>query len=100
MILPWNRKEVYMGFDMQKFNQVLDALNAAHIRYTYRALSHSMFRSRSSPGVSANYSLMYYVYVRREDFDQACYIIRKQYVLPPLEGRWTAQSAGRKGDSN
>lgn len=78
MILPWKRKEVYMGFDMQQFNRVLDVLSAAKIKYKYSTVSHSIFRGRSSNGGNINYSLMYYVYVHREDFDQACYVIHQE----------------------
>ena len=77
MILPWKRKEVYMGFDMQQFNRVLDTLSAAHIRYSYQTVNHGIFRGRATSG-NTNYSLMYYAYVHRDDFDQACYEINRK----------------------
>ena len=76
MILPWKRKEVYMGFDMQMFNSVLNALSTAHIRYSYQTVNHGVFRGRATSG-NTNYSLMYYVYVHHDDYDQACHVIRQ-----------------------
>lgn len=31
----WNRHEVYCGTSMEKFNEILDALAANKIKYTY-----------------------------------------------------------------
>lgn len=80
MILPWNRKEVYMGFDIQKLNTTLQALRNARIRFTYRTTSASGTTRNNLIGTfgeNLNYSVMYYVYVHRDDFDQACYVIHQ-----------------------
>ena len=77
MILPWKRKEVYMGFDMQQMGRVLNVLSAAHIRYYEQTANHGVLRNRSVSAGNTNYSLMYYVYVHRDDYDQACYLIHQ-----------------------
>ena len=67
MILPWNCKEIFMGFDLKKFNQTRDMLDASGIKYIYRVANmdsvHGWGQSRPE------YSLMYYIYVHRKDFD-------------------------------
>lgn len=36
MIAVWNRRSVYIGFDMQKCAQVRECLAQNHIDYTYK----------------------------------------------------------------
>jgi hypothetical protein len=74
MILPWNRKEVYMGFDVQRLGQVLSALNSGHIRYAYHAVNYMGSRNSiiGTAGMDLAHGVMYYVYVHRKDYDQAC----------------------------
>ena len=36
MIRLWNRKEVFVGFSIDKFNEVLDILNRNNIQYNFR----------------------------------------------------------------
>ena len=71
----WNRYEVYMGFDIKRFNQVLDILAMENIRYKFRTTDQSSrtrgaaipAQSVGTAGENMNFSLMYYVYVHKKD---------------------------------
>ena len=78
MITFWNRKEVFVGYDIGQLARVRDTLSAARIRYIYRSAGHSV--SAGGHGYySANplMSSMYYVYVHKDDFDRAQYELHK-----------------------
>jgi len=82
MIAFWNRREVFMGFDIGDLAQVRDTLAAAGIRYTYRSTGHNLstaFRGHiGSYGENPMQANVYYVYVHKDDFDKA------QSVLHPF----------------
>lgn len=78
MITPWNRREVYMGFSIEKCSQVRGILAAQGIKYTHRLVSHSnntffvSQRARTgSYGENRDYSTQYYVYVHKDDYKKA-----------------------------
>lgn len=80
----WNREEVLISFSMEKFNQVRGTLNANNIKYTYRILNHNqsgMFASNravmGSYGEKSEYSKQYYIYVHKDDYDKASYLINQ-----------------------
>lgn len=84
MITFFNRKEVYNGFSMEQCSNIRDILSANKIKYDYRCVSNSnspSIASRSalmgSFGENQNLAYMYYVYVHKKDYDQACYLINK-----------------------
>lgn len=37
-MLPWQKREVYVGFSLDIFNQQREKLNASGIRYDYRVV--------------------------------------------------------------
>ena len=78
MITFWNRYEVYMGFDMGKFNAVLDILADGKIRYKYRVRNNSPTHIGAA-GMSQNQGgmSMYYVYVHKKDAEVADMLIHK-----------------------
>ena len=78
MIAPWNRKEVYMGFSVEKCSQVRGIMAAHGIKYTHRLVSHAnatfftSHRARSGTfGENRDYSTQYYVYVHKDDYSKA-----------------------------
>ena len=79
MITLWNRKEVFAGFDIGQLARVRDTLSAAGIRYIIRSVDHAashrsvISSSRGNPMLSS----MYYVYVHKNDLDQAQYELHK-----------------------
>ena len=85
MITIWNRFEIYAGFDMCRFNQVLDLLAMENIRYKYRTIDQSSggrgFGQSSrahygTTGINLKFSIMYYIYVHRKDADRASALIK------------------------
>jgi len=60
MIMPWNRREVYVGTSNEKFNEILDTLALHKIRYDYCVVNHDAF------GIT----VMRYIYVHRKDMDR------------------------------
>ena len=75
MITFWNRYEVYMGFDMGKFNAVLDILAMGKIRYKYRLRNNAS--GIVGMGVNQSGMSMYYVYVHKKDAEVADMLIHK-----------------------
>ena len=76
MITFWNRREVYVGVDMNRFNQILDVLASEKIKYIYRTVNQTS-RGRGigqasrahygTAGINLNYGIMYYVYIHKKD---------------------------------
>jgi len=75
IITFWNRCEVYMGFDAQRFDWILDVLTRENIKYKYRLVNH-IPRSRGTAGLNLDYSMMYYVYVHKKDAEVSKSILR------------------------
>jgi len=77
MILIWNRKEVYQGVSVQKFNEIRNVLRAHDISYKVKIRD-----SRSRAGRNkdeehhAMFSKIYSVYVHRRDYDRIRKYIR------------------------
>ncbi len=81
-MFPWNREEVYMGFSMQEFFHVCDILAANQIEYDYRAVNHAAnwgatWGRMGSFGQDPAYEIQYYVYVKRQDYETAKYLLKK-----------------------
>lgn len=71
----WNRREVYMGFSMKKFNEVRDILLANNIKYDYRLINYNSGNVRArfgSFGQNPEFEYEYYLYVHKNDYEYAC----------------------------
>lgn len=88
MILPWKRKEVFMGSSMMDFCKVRELLSENHIEYDFRivdrsAWGHSFGRTPSLTRLNLPFgnqepnSMSYYIYVYKEDYETARYLLRK-----------------------
>lgn len=79
MIVFWNRKEVFVGNSMQRFNEVRNNLSSNKIKYDYKIIdstSPNFFgassRARTGTfGVNMDYTKTYYIYVHKNDYDKA-----------------------------
>lgn len=79
MIMIWNRKEVFIGCSLQRFNEVRYTLSSSGIKYKYKVVdstSPSYFgssnRARTGTfGVNMDYTKTYYIYVHKNDYDNA-----------------------------
>lgn len=84
MIMIWNRKEVFVGNSLQKFTEVRDTLSSNEIKYKYKVVdstSPSYFgssnRARTGTfGVNMDYTKTYYIYVHKNDYDNAQALLR------------------------
>ena len=81
-VFPWNRREVFVGFSMQDFVHVRDTLAANRITYDIRTVNHcanwtgardSMGRFGENPAFENEY----YVYVNKQDYENAKYLLQK-----------------------
>ena len=84
MIMFWNRNEVYTGFSMKRFSEVRDILSSNGIKYTYKVVnrnnSSGFDSNRAHTGTLGEKSQLayeYYVYVHKDDYDNAYSIISK-----------------------
>ena len=82
MIFIWNRKEVYNGFSMEEFSRIKDILSAKGIQYDFKTVNRSTSsgfdstRGRiGSMGENLKYSYEYYIYVNKNNYDDALFVI-------------------------
>lgn len=82
MMFVWNRKEIYNGFSIKEFNRLRDILSEKGIQYDYRTVNRSTSsgfgstRGRmGSIGENLNYSYEYYIYVHKNNYDNAVFAI-------------------------
>ena len=77
MIHLFNRAELLLTYDLNRLNQVRDALAAAGIDYQYRTKDMSRPTAfsgrgqRSTFGLNQEFMVEYKLYVRREDLSRA-----------------------------
>lgn len=79
MLLFFNSEEVYIGYSMEELYKVRECLAMEHIKYKYKVINTSG-HSRGkfgSLGMNMDYIKMYYVYVKRIDYNKAKYLIDK-----------------------
>lgn len=87
-MMPWNRRELWMGDSMQQFSKIRDLLRASGIPYdnTVRSASWSGGRgldARASGGLASRYgenikaSDLYYVYVHKYEYEKAAHLLSK-----------------------
>lgn len=73
----WQRKEVWAGLSMQEFSRVREVLAGSGVRYDYRLKSRQRFEfdrrlsGLGRMGSDPRYDTMYYVYVRKEEWEHA-----------------------------
>lgn len=85
MIMIWNRKEVFIGSDLNRFNEARNILSANGIDYEYRVVdetSPSLFgasrRARTGTfGEHIDSSKTYYIYVHKKDYKHSNNLLRK-----------------------
>ena len=83
LISVFNRREVLITSDLNSFKEARDALNNAGINYIIRTrnlLSPSNIpdkRSRGFPGMNYDHAYEYKIFVHKNDYEQASYVIRK-----------------------
>lgn len=79
MIHLFNRKELLITNSMEHQSRVRDALAANGIDYQVRVKSNTGGLSRSRtvmPGTRMELMYQYYIYVKRNDYEKAKYLLR------------------------
>ena len=79
-VLPWNRREVYLGFSEREFAHVREMLSAAGIPCETRIVNARCSGTRgrlSSFGMNPAYENQFYVYVRKSDYERANAFLKK-----------------------
>lgn len=80
MIHLFNRKELLTTSSMERQTQALDALATGGIEYCVRVRSNTGGVSRSRtvlPGTRMELQYQYYIYVKKEDYEKAKFLIRQ-----------------------
>jgi hypothetical protein len=84
MITFWNRQEVYFGYSLHDFNYICDILHSNNIKYKYSIIDQErgsfMDKRRGefgSFGLRPEYSKQYYLYVNKNDYEKADFLIRR-----------------------
>ncbi|MPW25248.1 hypothetical protein GC105_05530 [Alkalibaculum sp. M08DMB] len=80
----WNRKEVFVGCSLQRFNEVCSTLSISGIKYKYNVVDSttssyfgSSNRARAGTfGINMEYTKTYYLYVHKNDYDNAQALLR------------------------
>lgn len=69
MIFWWNRKEVYRGVSVQKFNEIRNMLRAHDIRFKAKEKdSDKVKQNTETVKKSRKYATIYVVYVKKKDY--------------------------------
>lgn len=77
MLYFWNRREVYTGFSAARFQEIRSVLHENGVGYSHRLVSHSNplvgsgRARRGSYGENPDWSIQYYIYVHRDDYERA-----------------------------
>lgn len=85
----FNKKEVYVGYPLDKFNKIRDLLEMENIKYTYKIINHSgewiingTIRSQiGSRDINSQYEKLYSISVKKDDYEKANYLIRSKLHL-------------------
>ena len=76
MIHLFNRKELLLTTSMERQARVRDALAANGIPYQVRVRGNGARSRTVLPGMRLDAMYQYYVYVKKEDYEKAKYLIR------------------------
>ena len=76
----WNREEVFMSLELEKYAKAKEILDANGIHYKVNAKSSNINRDTRTMGgfgVQQKYNTTYYIYTDKNVAEQARYLIRK-----------------------
>lgn len=85
MIMIWNQKEVFVGNSSNRFNEICTILSSNGIEYKHRIVDKNTSnilgpsrRARTGTfGENMDYSKTYYIYVHKNDYNNAFALLRK-----------------------
>ena len=77
MFTIFNRRELITTFDFEKLCKVRDMLDAQKIVYLIKVKNmNPSGRVTGSFGINMKYAYQYILYVKKHDYDKACYVIQ------------------------
>ena len=82
MLTPFNRRELYMTYNMNDRVRVCDILRANGIDYLIKTTNTTApamggRRGGSTLGVNMDYAYEYKIYVHKDDYDRALHLIQR-----------------------
>lgn len=79
----WNQREIFISNSLENFNRAQHLLQMNNIKYKIKLSSNkspNLFASRAATmgsfGENPKVSTIYYIYVHKNDYDEACYVLR------------------------
>jgi len=72
MIVFWNRREVWFGYDLEEYKNARDTLIDNDIKYRFRVVNNA---SRNL--TQLKYSKTYYLYVHKKDAEKAKFLFMR-----------------------
>lgn len=86
-MMPWNRKELWMGISQQKFSEIRKLLSDHKIAYDYnvkstnwsggRGMHEGNMVSPSRFGETQESANSYYIYVRKDTYEKAAGLLHE-----------------------
>lgn len=81
----FNSAEVYIGYSLEELAKVREILSMNGIKYKYKIVNHSgqwngrgtIRGSYGSAGQNKNFERQYYVYVKKNDYENGKYLVNK-----------------------
>lgn len=85
-MLPWKRRELYVGNSIQELNRIRDILDANHIPYDWKTGGEAASARNMAPrgeiagrwGEGSESGAISYLYVSKDDFENAGRLVGKQ----------------------
>ena len=79
----FDRKEVYMGYNLMKCQAICGILGQNHIKYVSKSVNRNESltgRSVRRGGAERKFGSIYYIYVHKKDYEEACALIGKNKI--------------------
>ncbi len=76
MIFFWDRKEIYRGVSVEKFNEIRKVLRAQNIKFVTKTRESSEETKIGTDGKSRSFSTIYEIYVQKKDYKRVIQHIR------------------------
>ncbi len=87
-MMPWNRKELWMGDSAEHFSRIREMLQSSGIPCDHNVRSASWsggrgLNARTSDGIAARYAegvkadKLYYLYVHKYEYEKAAHLLNK-----------------------
>ena len=77
-MLPWKRREVFMGMSQADCFAARDRLETAGVEYEYKIVGHSLLGTGGNGKRNAgDHRALHYLYVKKEDYEKAMCALKK-----------------------